>query len=105
MSCGEDQAGIYPAVPRAVAVGILLLLTDPECGRAQFGQRERCLRRLGLDLAADELASDALELFPHVQLAVFEVNLIPGQAEDFTSAQPKDEDQDEGREWPGCADT
>jgi hypothetical protein len=62
----EDQAGIYPAVSRAVAVSVLLLLAGLECGDAQVGQRQRCLRCLGLDLAADELAPDSLELLSDI---------------------------------------
>jgi hypothetical protein len=40
--------------------------------------------------------ADALELLLHVQLNGVKIDLIPGQAEDFTSAQAEDEDQDEG---------
>jgi hypothetical protein len=38
-----------------------------------------------------------LELLPHVELSLIKVDLIPGQAEDFTCARAEDEDQDEGR--------
>ena len=41
--------------------------------------------------------TDALELFTDVQFGAIEVNLIPGQAEDFALAQAEDEHQDEGR--------
>jgi hypothetical protein len=41
--------------------------------------------------------TDTLKLLPHVQLGSVEVDLIPGQAEDFTPSQAEDEDQDEGR--------
>jgi len=40
--------------------------------------------------------ADALELFCHIQLGLVQVDLFPGQAENFTSAQAEDEDQDEG---------
>jgi hypothetical protein len=40
---------------------------------------------------------DTLELFCHVQLGLVQIDLFPGQAEDFASAQAEDEDQDEGR--------
>jgi len=40
--------------------------------------------------------ADTLELLADVQLGGVEVDLVPGQAEDFTSAQAEDEDQDEG---------
>jgi hypothetical protein len=63
---GKDQAGVDPAVSRAVTVGVLLLLADLECGDAQVGQWQRCLGGLGLDFAADELVKDALELFSDV---------------------------------------
>jgi hypothetical protein len=95
--CGEDQAGISPAVSHAVAVSVLLLFANLERGNAQVGQRQRCLGCFGLDLAANELASDSLELLADVQLGVIEVDLIPGQAEDFTPTQAEDEDQHEGR--------
>ena len=62
----EDPASIDPAVSGPVTVSILLLLADLECGHAQVGQWQRCLRGLGLDLAADELVTNALELFPYV---------------------------------------
>ena len=74
-----------------------MLLADLECAHAQVGQRQRCLGRLGLDLTADELVTDALELFSDVQLGVIEVDLIPSQAEYFSPAQAEDEDQDESR--------
>ena len=38
---------------------------------------------------------DPLELFCHVQLGLVQVDLFPGQAENFASAQAEDEDQDE----------
>lgn len=41
--------------------------------------------------------TDALELFADVQFGGIEVNLIPGQAENFALAQAEDEHQDEGR--------
>ena len=93
---GEDQASINPAISRTVTVGVLLLLSDLQCGHAQIRQRQRGLGSLGLDLAADELVPDALELLSHVQLGCVEVDLIPGQAEYFAPAQAEDEDQDEG---------
>jgi hypothetical protein len=93
---GEDQAGIDPAITSAATIGVLLLPAGLECRQAQVGQRQRCFRGLGLNLAADELVTHALELFPDVQLGVIEVNLIPGQAEDFTPPQAEDKDQDEG---------
>ena len=96
VSGGEDQASVYPAVSRTVTISVLLLLADLKRSHAQIRQRQRCLGCLGLDLTADELAPDPLELFCHVQLGVIEVDLIPGQAEDFSSAQAEDEDQDEG---------
>jgi hypothetical protein len=68
----------------AVALSVLLLLAELERGDAQVGQRKRCLRCLSLDLATEELAPDSLELLPDIQLGVIEVDLIPGQAEDFT---------------------
>jgi hypothetical protein len=40
--------------------------------------------------------ADALELFSDVELGVIKVDLFPGQAKDFTSAQAEDEDQDKG---------
>jgi hypothetical protein len=40
------------------------------------------------------LPPDSLELLP-VELSLIKVDLIPGQAEDFASAQAEDEDQDE----------
>ena len=39
---------------------------------------------------------DTLELFCHVQLGLVQVDLFPGQAAYFASAQAEDEDQDEG---------
>ncbi len=93
----EDQTGVDPAVSRVIAVGVLLLLADLQSGHAQVGQRQRSLRCLGLDLPADELVTDTLKLLPHVQLSSIEVDPILRQAEDFTSTQAKDEDQDEGR--------
>ena len=74
MPGGEDQAGIDPAVSYAVTVGILLLLADLECGHAQVGQWQRCFGGLGLYLAADELVTDALELFSDVQLCIIEID-------------------------------
>jgi hypothetical protein len=40
--------------------------------------------------------TDTLELLADVQLRGVEVDLVPGQAQDFTSTQTEDEDQDEG---------
>ena len=80
------------AVPRAITISVLLLLPNLQRGHAQVGQRQRRFRGLGLDLAANELVTDTLKLLPHVQLGVIEVDLIPGQAEDFTPAQAEDED-------------
>jgi hypothetical protein len=96
MPSGEDQARIYPAVSRAFTVSVLLLLTEIQRGHAQLGQRQRCLGCLGLHLTTDKLAPDSLELLPDMQLGVVKVNLILGQAEDFTPSQTEDEDQDEG---------
>ena len=38
---GEDQGSINPAISRTVTVGILLLLSDLQCGHAQIRQRQR----------------------------------------------------------------
>jgi len=59
---GEDKAGVDPSVSSTLAVGVLLLLADLKHGDAQIRQRQRCLGCLGLDLTADELVPDTLEL-------------------------------------------
>ena len=94
---GEDQAGVNPAISRAIAISVLLLLTDLERSHTQIRQRERRFRGLGLNLPANELVTDTLKLLPHVQLGSVKVDSVPGQAEDFTPAQAEDEDQDVGR--------
>jgi hypothetical protein len=63
---GEDQAGVYPAISRTITISVLLLLADLKRSDAQIRQRQRCLGCLGLDLTADELVPDTLELFCHV---------------------------------------
>ena len=85
---GEDQAGVDPAISRTVTVSVLLLLADLERGDAQVRQRQRCLGCLSLDLAADELVPDALELLADVQLwlVTVHVNLVPSQAEGLALA-------------------
>lgn len=59
--------------------------------------RGRRFGRLGLDLAPNEPTADQLELLADVQLAAFEVDLVPGQTKHFTLAQAEHQDQDEGR--------
>jgi len=83
---GEDQAGVNPAISRTITISVLLLLADLKRSDAQIRQRQWCLGCLGLDLAADELVPDTLELFCHVQLGLVQVDLFPGQAENFASA-------------------
>jgi hypothetical protein len=46
-----------------MTVGVLLVPAEPEGGDAQVRERQRSLRCLGLDLAADELIPDSLDLF------------------------------------------
>src|ERR1700761_2588972 len=81
-----------PARSRSASRCFLRILS----AATQIRQRQRCLGCLGLDLAADELVPDSLELFCHVQLGLVQVDLFPGQAENFASSQAEDEDQDEG---------
>jgi hypothetical protein len=40
--------------------------------------------------------ADPLELLADIQFGGVEVDLIPGDAQDFSPAEPEDEDQDEG---------
>ena len=63
-------------------------MADLERGDAQSGERKGRFRGLGLDLTAEELAADPLELFADVQLGGVEVDQFPGKPEDFTLAQP-----------------
>ena len=95
MPGGEDQAGIGPAISRTVPGCVLLLAADLQSGYAQVRKGKGCLGCLGLDLAVYELAANTLELLAHVQLGGVEVDLVPGETEDFTLAQAEDEDQDE----------
>lgn len=50
-------------------VGLLLGLAEPERSDAPFGQRQRGLRGLGLDLAAEELVADSLDLLTDVEFS------------------------------------
>ena len=95
MSGGEHQAGINPGTVGAVAVTLLLLGTDLERGHAQLGERQRCFGCLGLDLAAEQLAADPLDLLADVKLGSVEVGQIPGQAGDFALSQAQHQNQDE----------
>jgi len=80
----------------AGAVSLLLLLADLERGDAQAGQGEGRLRCLGLDLAAEKLAADPLELLTDVQLCGVQVDELPGESEYLAFAQAQDQDQDKG---------
>ena len=40
--------------------------------------------------------TNTLELLPDIEFGIIQVDLFPGQAEDFTPAETEDEDQDEG---------
>ena len=93
---GEHQPGIDPAVSGTIIVGILLFPADVKSSHTQVRKRKGRLRGLCLDLAADELASHALELLADIQLGGIQVDLIPGKAKDFSPAQAEDENQDEG---------
>jgi hypothetical protein len=95
MSGGEHQAGINPGTIGTVAVTLLLLGAELERGHAQLGQRQRRFGCLGLDLAAEQLAADPLDLLADVQLGRIEVGQIPGQSEDFALAQAQGQAQDE----------
>ena len=83
MTSREHQAGFDPGLTGAGAVSVLLLLADLERGDAQARQGEGCFRRLGLDLAAAELAADPLELPTDVQLCGVQVDELPGESEYF----------------------
>src|ERR1700750_2934516 len=65
-------------------------------GYAQFGEGKRRFRGLGLDLAAQELVADPLDVLDDVELGGVEVYQFPGKPEDFTLAQAQDQDQHEG---------
>jgi hypothetical protein len=47
------------------------------------------------DLAADELAADALKLFSNVEFTSVEVDQLPGEPEYFALAQAQDQDEHE----------
>jgi hypothetical protein len=107
MAGGEYQAGFDPGIPGALPLGVLLflaefeggdaqVLAEFEGGDAQVDERQRCLGGLGLDLAAMQLVTDPLDLLTDIKVGGVEVDQIPGQTEDFTPAQPHNEDQDEG---------
>jgi hypothetical protein len=92
----EDQAGVDPSLSGVGTVGVLLLPTDPECGDARSGQGKGCFRGLGLDLPADELMTDSLDLFSDIQFGGIQVHWLPGEPEYLTTAKAQDEDQNEG---------
>jgi hypothetical protein len=93
---GKDQAGLNPGVSGPGPVRILLLLAYSQRCHAQDGQRKRSFGRFSLDLTEQELAADPLKLLANVQFSGVKVDMFPRQAENLTSAQAKDEDQDEG---------
>jgi hypothetical protein len=64
-----------------VVVGVLVLLAELQRGEAQVGQGQWCLGCVGLGLAAQELAADALELLAHVYLSGVEADHLPGEPE------------------------
>src|SRR5215471_19632716 len=66
---GEHQAGFGPCIVSMIAVSVLLLSAELKRGDAQVRQGEGCPGCVGLGLAAQELAADALELLGHIQLA------------------------------------
>jgi hypothetical protein len=72
---GEHQAGVDPGIPCALAVGVLLLPAELERGDTQAWEEERCFGCLGLGLAAQELAADALKLLTDVEFGAVEVGL------------------------------
>lgn len=57
------------------------------------GRGRVALRRPGLDLPVQELPADALELVGDRQLVGGQVDILPPQAQHFTTAQPEDQDQ------------
>ena len=83
----EHQAGFDPGLTGAGAVSVLLLLADLERSDAQARQGEGRFRCLGLDLAAEELAADPLELLTDVQLCGVQVDELPGESEYLAFAQ------------------
>jgi len=93
---GEDQAVVNPAISRTLAVRILLFHANLERRHAQLGQWQWCLGCLGLDLAAEKLAADPLELLTDVQLCGVQVDELPGESEYLAFALAQDQDQDKG---------
>jgi hypothetical protein len=64
----DDQIGVDPSGCRSCPVSCLVFLAQLQRGGAQLGQRHGGFRRFALDLTADELAVDPLELLADVQL-------------------------------------
>ena len=78
---GEHQAGVDPGACGALTVSVLLLPAELERGVTQVWEGEQGFGRLGLGLAAQELAAYALELLANVELGAVEVDQLPGEAE------------------------
>jgi hypothetical protein len=97
MAGGEYQAGLDPGPTCPGTVSLLLLPAEPECGDAEVRKGEWRVGGFGLGLAAQELVVNALYLLADVQLARAEIDQVPGEPEQFASAQAENEDQDVGR--------
>ena len=85
------QTCIHPSASGPGAVGFLLVVAELERGHAQFRQRKRRLRRLGLDLATEQLVADPLDLLSDVQFGGVEVDQFPGETEYLALAQAQDQ--------------
>ncbi|MGP7998576.1 MAG: hypothetical protein ACLPKI_14830 [Streptosporangiaceae bacterium] len=92
MSLVSSQA--WPSSARS-AVWMARRVSRASAARSSRGQVAAASG--GLDRADAQLAVDALDVLADAQLAVFLVHVAPVQAEDFTAAQPIEQQEHEGR--------
>lgn len=86
-------------MPSAACVcsGLVLLLTAAlERGQADVRERQNSSGAFGLRVGVQQVTADALELPVDVQFGGGSADVVPGEAEDLTTAQAEHEDQDVG---------
>jgi hypothetical protein len=93
---GEDQPGFDPVIPGTGPVSALPFLVKPERGDTQIGQRQGRLRGFCLDVPAEQLVTDSLDLLTDIEFRGPEVDQLPGKPEHLTLAQAQDQNQAKG---------
>jgi hypothetical protein len=91
----EHEAGFRPGGAHVSPVGSLTVFLELERVAYEVEQRQISFASSGLDGRQEQFASDALELLADLDRPGVKVDVLPAQAEGFTTAQAIEDEQDE----------